>query len=341
MSTFYISKKSFPRKCLTVKGTLRAEYEWVQIEGVPCMVIEEHHNDDGDLEFIIFNSFTSNPDNYFKVSAEELAEHFEVAIVNKDGFIVGLTKYPDGKIHTSEFKKRADVKNIAALFKKIPNKDLSSKLDQTLVSQGSTHAATIPLFFDYVSGAKKLKSTENFGDPIFNRHKRWCPPINITFEEFKASPSYPAPLGVRPKDFCLPSEIISSAVELVTQMTQFLNSEDEFVKIIKTSILDVYNPTGTAVTRMAEPFCCKWCNKVIDANLCKAEYKSATNYIEICHRDPNDRFLPRNVYWGHGDCNRRQGGYTEEDRIQDALTLLKYNPEYLKKYIDELKALAT
>ena len=166
MSTFYISKKSFPRKCLTVKGTLRTEYEWVQIEGVPCMVIEEHHNDGGDLEFITFNSFTSNPDNYFKVSAEELAEHFEVAIVNKDGFIVGLRKYPDGKIHTSEFKKRADVKNIAALFKKIPNKDLSSKLDQTLVSQGSTHAATIPLFFDYVSGAKKLKSTENFGDPI-------------------------------------------------------------------------------------------------------------------------------------------------------------------------------
>ena len=92
---------------------------------------------------------------------------------------------------------------------------------------------------------------------------------------------------------------------------------------------------------LVAPFCCKWCNKVIDANLCKAEYKSATNYIEICHRDPNDRFLPRNVYWGHGDCNRRQGGYTEEDRIQDALTLLKYNPEYLKKYIDELKALAT
>lgn len=339
MSAFYISKKSFPRKCLTVKGTVRTEYEWVQIEGVPCMVIEEHHNDKDELEFIIFNSFTSNPDSYFKVSAIELAEHFEKAIVNKDGFIMGLTKYPDGKIHTLEFKKRVDVKNIAALFKKIPNKDLSSKLEQTLVSQGSTHAATISLFFDYVNGTKKLKSTENFGDPIFNRHKRWCPPINITFEEFKTSPSYPAPLGVRPKDFCLPSEIISSAVELVTQMTRFLHSEDEFVKIIKTSILDVYTPSATVTTVALEPFCCKWCNKVIDANLCKAEYKSATNYIEICHRDPNDRFLPRNVYWGHGDCNRRQGGYTEEDRIQDAITLLKYNPEYLKKYIDELKAL--
>ena len=336
MSTFYISKKSFPRQCLTVKGTLRSEYEWVQIEGVPCMVIEEQYSDEGDLEFITFNSFTSYSDKYFKVSAEELDEHFDRAVVNKEGFILGLTKYPDGKIHSSEFKKRADVKQIEALFKKIPNKDLSSKLEQTLVTQGSTHAATIPLYFDYVNGTKKLKSTENFGDPIFNRHKRWCPPIDISFEEFKASPSYPAPIGVRPKDFCLPSEIISSAVELVTQMTQFLNSDAELVSSIKTNILDVYNPTAAAAT---EPFCCKWCNKVIDANFCKAEYKSATNYIEICHRDPNDRFLPRNVYWGHGDCNRRQGGYTEEDRIQDAIILLRSNPEYLKKYMDELKAL--
>jgi hypothetical protein len=49
--------------------------------------------------------------------------------------------------------------------------------------------------------------------------------------------------------------------------------------------------------------------------------------------------VPRNVYWGHGDCNRRQGGYTEEDRIQDAITLLKFNPDYLKKYAAELSAL--
>ena len=34
--------------------------------------------------------------------------------------------------------------------------------------------------------------------------------------------------------------------------------------------------------------------------------------MEICHRDPNDRFLVRNMYWGHGECNRRQGGYSEE-----------------------------
>ena len=324
------------------------------------MILEELYTDDGKLESIILNSFTSNPDSRFKITAcagtgGELDENFTRAVVNKEGFILGLQKYPDGKIHQQEFKAREDVQKIAAVFKRIPNKDLAAKLEQTLVTQGSTHAATIPAYLEYMSGARKLKSTENFGDAIFNRHKRWCPPIgrragspsaaasaaDITFEEFKASPSYPAPIGVRPKDFCLPSEIISSAVELSSQMCRFLNSDAELVHILQTQILKPYGATtATAATMPLTPFCCKWCNKVIDANHCKAEYKSATNYIEICHRDPNDRFVPRNVYWGHGDCNRRQGGYTEEDRIQDAITLLKFNPDYLKKYVAELMALA-
>jgi len=32
------------------------------------------------------------------------------------------------------------------------------------------------------------------------------------------------------------------------------------------------------------------------------------------------------MYWGHGECNRRQGGYTETERIQDALGLINFNP---------------
>jgi hypothetical protein len=31
------------------------------------------------------------------------------------------------------------------------------------------------------------------------------------------------------------------------------------------------------------------------------------------------------MYWGHGECNRRQGGYTEQDRINDAIRLLENN----------------
>ncbi len=31
------------------------------------------------------------------------------------------------------------------------------------------------------------------------------------------------------------------------------------------------------------------------------------------------------MYWGHGECNRRQGGYTESDRIHDAIGLINFN----------------
>ncbi len=334
MSSYYISKKTFPRQCLTVKGIPYKEFEWVQIEGVPCALIQNEVDENGIIQAATLNSFTSDPDKHFKVTGAELEEQFTPAILSRDGYIQSLTKYPDGKLHTSEFQKRVDVKNLAALFSKIPNEDLQSKLKQTLVSQGSTHAITIPAYHDYINGTKKLKSTENFGDPIFNRSKRWCPPIDISFEEFKASPSYPAPLGVRPKDFCLPSEIILSCTELIQQMASFANSDPTFVEAVTKNILATYN-----IAPLPTAFCCKWCSKEIDANKCKSEYKSSTNYIEICHRDPNDRFLPRNVYWGHGDCNRRQGGYTERDRIEDAITLLKNNPEYLALYKHEFSQL--
>ena len=39
------------------------------------------------------------------------------------------------------------------------------------------------------------------------------------------------------------------------------------------------------------------------------------------------------MYWGHGECNRRQGGYSEIDRIEDAIILLKNNPEYREQYM--------
>ena len=59
---------------------------------------------------------------------------------------------------------------------------------------------------------------------------------------------------------------------------------------------------------------------------------SADNFIEICHRDPEERYIKRNMYWGHGECNRRQGGYSEEDRVRDGLILLLNNPRLWKDW---------
>ena len=66
-----------------------------------------------------------------------------------------------------------------------------------------------------------------------------------------------------------------------------------------------------------EVHCCKYCGEEVDIAKYSSEYKSSDNYIEICHRDPEGNFTKDNMYWGHGECNRRQGGYSESARIND------------------------
>ena len=58
--------------------------------------------------------------------------------------------------------------------------------------------------------------------------------------------------------------------------------------------------------------------------------------MEICHRDPQDRFLVHNMYWGHGECNRRQGGYSETDRMLDGSKLMLLNKKITQKEYDDL-----
>ena len=77
-------------------------------------------------------------------------------------------------------------------------------------------------------------------EEIFNRNSRCCPPIDITYEEYSKSPSYPAPLGIRPKDFCLPSELIITMNELINQIVNFDGIDDvsfEEMKKISLSLL--------------------------------------------------------------------------------------------------------
>jgi hypothetical protein len=86
---------------------------------------------------------------------------------------------------------------------------------------------------------------------------------------------------------------------------------------------------------------CKWCGKEIDINEYSSKYGSSDNPIEICHRDPKERFIIKNMYWGHGECNRRQGGYSEKDRIDDGLRLLLLHKNITQEIYDDLKAKAT
>ena len=177
---------------------------------------------------------------------------------------------------------------------------------------------------------------KHFGEPLFNRSSRCSPVVDhLSWEEYRASPSYPYPIGIRNKDFCLPSEMIAVSVEMIRQLLTLKNVEDKYREKIQKIFTDfnIEPQFNNFVTHR-----CTYCGEEIDLNEYSSNYASETNYIEICHRDPNACFCMGNMYWGHGECNRRQGGYTETERIEDALGLINYNPtDYSPDLLQRLK----
>lgn len=327
VGAIFISKLTKPRVYATKAGSSKKK-EYVQIEGVPAKIVQI-------TPVIILNSLTSGLKRSFAVSRDELQDEFIAAIVDTDGFILNASKYPCA-INISEFDSRNDYlklkkaidrwvnalddKNLKAVFK--------DKFPQILASQGAP-AITVDELLKYKSNIALHTAVgsdtvyhKRVGDPIFNRNCRWCPPIDITYEEFEQSPSYPAPLGIRPKDFCLPSEMNKVITEMVRQIVCFKNVDEKY----KPALIKIFSSCGFEnIFEDCSVHRCKYCGGEVDINDYSSSYKSSDNFIEICHRDPNAHFTVANMYWGHGECNRRQGGYTEQDRINDAIRLLENN----------------
>jgi hypothetical protein len=318
---FVVPKKTNLRHYNISNGLSKNE-EWLQIEGVPCKVISITE------DMVELNSFTSSSDRTFNVSKTDLYNTFYKCEVD-DNYILDLYKYPDNKIYKKEFDIKDDVKKLENQIKKFLNITdddilktiIKDKLLQIISSQGSDHCINISTYKKYINNELNLSNNKRIGDPVFNRNKRWCPPLrDMSYEEYEKTNSFPAPFGIRDKDFCMPSGLLDSLKELIVQIFNFKN-----IKLID-KVSDLFT------IERREDHKCRWCGVVIDAKLYSSVYKSQKNYIEICHRDPNGRFTKDNIYWGHGECNRRQGGYSEEDIIKDAMTLILNNPEY-KKYI--------
>ena len=296
---------------------LSKKEEWLQIENVPCQIMDINES----KKFLILNSFSSSDYNKcFKIKMDEL-NLFK--ILKHNNFFLKIDEYPC-EINIKEFDNRIEVKKVISKIKQICkinkspiSKFLDDKLSQLTVSQGNNKNSTIKEYKDFKNNQLKIDKThKRFGDPIFNRNNRWCIPTNMSYEKFELSKSYPAPIGIRPKDFCLPSELILTLKELINQCLHFKNVSSLDYILFK-SKLDIIEKRKIHK--------CKFCNKSLNIDLHLSEYKSRNNYIELCHRNPNDRFLSNNIYFGHGECNRRQGAYTEKERMMDGLSLLKSN----------------
>ena len=336
-SAIYISHFTKPHFSFNLKTKkYNKTLQWLQIQNVPTKLITEHEN------YYVMNSFTSAVSNYFLVSKTKFSDDFTEANITDNKIYNSFYPMP---IHINEFENRTIISKFSSELKKtfesfentqpVIKSILDHKLFQLIQSQGAPYI-TINQYNSYTDGTLYLSNKhKRFGNDIFNRNCRWCPPVDLTYNEYECSPSYPAPLGIRPKDFCLPSDLIDTMCHLIIQIFKFKNITNDSVDIMN-KFLSNYNYSIDKSTHLHK---CKYCNKHIDVLEYTSQYKSEDNFIEICHRDPNANFSKENMYWGHGECNRRQGGYSENDRIKDGINLLDSQSQDYNLTQDEMSVL--
>ena len=341
MSTIVIARSTQPRHFMTKKGFSKKK-EYLQIEGTPLIVLAFNPK----TSLVTLNSLSSTLGRQFQITKKELVADFIEGIVDKFNFITNLDpiKYPT-RVNISEFQSRDDFKafkkDIDKWVKNLDNPLLKNVFEDKLFQMIQTQGASFETIPDLEKKKTEEKSVSHkrFGSQIFNRNCRWCPVADhVTYDNFTSCASYPFPMGIRSKDFCLPSEMLSVLVEMIRQLLTFKNVDIKYRCQMQT-IFDKYNLEN--VFGLNKVHCCTYCGDQLDMTQYSSEYKSEENFIEICHRDPNSNFCIKNMYWGHGECNRRQGGYTECERINDAIGLINHNPtDYSVEQLDKIIASA-
>ena len=302
-----------PKKTMIVNG------EWV-CNSVPCTVISRN-----DTEIIIkpFNKARN-----YNINIDVFNKYFES--LNRDESFVYVKGYPDGKINIKEFGiSPISINELCKHFDKNPSfvQLLEKAYQDSYVGKGNTFCINMQKYKDFISNNNSSK-LERIGDAIFNRTSRHTFPIPSTFtrDEFENCESFPAPIGIRAEDFAFPSEQNDILKELLTQIFNCVNAP-ECPESFK-------NKLGISI--IPNSHMCEWCGSLMDILELNQTYCSKEHSVNFCHRDPVIGTKKGNVYIGHCSCNREQGGYSEEQRIQQLIRLAKYNPKYRNLILDAL-----
>jgi hypothetical protein len=342
MATIVIAKRTLPRHYITKEGHSKKK-EYLQIAGVPLVVTSFNANT------VTLNPLTSSNIRQFEISKQELITEFIEGSLDANNFITNLDpkKYPK-PVNVAEFHSRdifSNFKNdiedwVRNLDNPLLQKIFNDKLFQMVQTQGAPFKP-IPELEKFKNASTQelqgMSQHKRYKTQIFNRNCRWCPVADhLNWDEFNQCASYPFPIGIRAKDFCLPSEMQKVLIEMIRQILTFKNIDEKYRQEMQL-IFDKYNIKDIFINKMCH--CCTYCGLEINMTAYSSQYKSKNNYIEICHRDPNLHFCIKNMYWGHGKCNRRQGGNTETEIIQDALGLINFNPDDYHHIISTLKQL--
>jgi hypothetical protein len=293
--------------------------DWI-CQSVPCFIVSQTE------ERVCVKPFNKSA----KISVSLLDFNELFINLESDGTYVYVDSYPSGRISISEFQvKKISLNPLIKHFSNNPEfVSLIKKVEQdSYAGKGSSKCVSLVEYNNFIS-SPPLTILERIGDPIFNRTTRHTTPIlsSFTRTNFEASPSFPAPIGIRSSDFSLPSEQNELLIELLTQLFNSVDSP-ECPENIKCGL-------GLSITPASHV--CLWCcEKLSLANLNQV-YCSTEHSINLCHRDPNVGTKKGNVYWGHCSCNREQGGYSEEERINQLIRLIKANPKYKEQVLLDL-----
>lgn len=222
-------------------------------------------------------------------------------------------------------------------------KYIKKKIDQIEPSSGCTKTYTIIQAKEILEckNVSELNIPQSKGSQIFNRTKRYNKPIHDTSRKnFERSESYPYPDGLRCKDYSSPKQLCLVSLKLRLNYFKIYNNKvicEELINRLQ-NIINKYSeeldPEYLKIINdiIKKKQVCHYCNnRLIKDDLLSNGYGSQTNNSELCHRDPNKHTTYDNIYWGHGECNRRQSNNTEYEIVLKGLELLYNNPIYITK----------
>ena len=306
MSSYYICTRTFPI------GKV-----WI-CQGVPTVVV---HTSSG-VQITPFNQKSVS-----KISNADFEANFTQTIV-VDG-AVKAPAYPGGWIPLSEFSVKPYSKHMVLNYFKenMTMTTLVNKMYQdAYASKGCTKAATIRVYTETrASNSVDIFKLSRVGDPVFNRASRHTPPIKMDYDEFLKTPGFPAPVGITPEDFALPSQQNQVFVSLMEQLFSCIGVPDCPPKLAAQLGL---NP-------QKETHMCRWCHEVVDVTSVNQSYCSKDHSINFCHDVPSMGTVSGNVYIGHCSCNREQGGYSPEERIFQIKRLVQGDPVLLALLMEQ------
>ena len=249
-------------------------------------------------------------------------------VKEKNGYL-NIKGYPE-KINIEQFNFKPIITK-SEFFKYFEGEELKDNFKQLIgkmfqdayTGKGNTKCCNIKQFLEYKKKNQETTTLKRIGHVWFNRRSRHSFPIEETNREsYEKCKSFPAPIGIRKEDFCMPNTQNKILISLLSQLFSCKNSPkcpDNLKERLK---LEIKKNSHN----------CLWCGEKVDVDLVHQEYCQKVGSVDFCHRDPDKGTILNNVYIGHTECNREQGGYSEEQRIKQIIRLMKTNSELLTKY---------